>query len=437
MTPGLTTALIFVVMLVLLSGGMPFTFAIGGTALLFTVLLWGVDGLAIVARSTAGTMQTTYFLAIPLFILMSDFLEKSGLADDLYQLMYTSLGRIRGGLAIGTVVICTLFAAMAGISAAATVSMGLIALPSMLKRGYNKQLAIGCIAAGGALGILIPPSVSMIVLGVTASVSVGKLFAGGYLPGFMLAAMFVLYIFARTSLEPNAGPALSREERPPWRSVLVQLRSLLLPLMIIISVIGSMFSGIATPTEAAAVGALGALISATIKHRVNRRFIQDCSKETLRISTFIMWVIVASSWFSAVYNQVGGPALVTQAVQTMGANRWVIIIGMQVVLIALGMFLDTSAIILITIPVFMPIVNVLGFDPVWFGVLFIVNMEMGFLTPPYGVNLFYLRSIAPEGITMLDIYKSVVPFVFIQLVGLAICMLLPETILFLPRLIFG
>ena len=434
---GIVTILIFVTLIVLLAAGVPFAFAIGGTALLYTVLLWGVKGLGIVSLQTIGTMLSTVLLAIPLFILMANFLQRSGVADDLYQLMYTSLGRIRGGLAVGTVIICTLFAAMAGVSGAATVSMGLIALPSMLKRNYNKTIAIGCISAGGALGVLIPPSVSMVVLSVMMGISVGQLFAGGILSGLLLSTLFIIYIGLRSFLQPNIAPAIPIEERPPLRAVLLQLRSLLLPLFIIVAVLGSIFAGIATPTEAAAVGALGALISATIKRKMNWHLISESSTETLRLTTFIMWIIVSAMWFSAVYTRIGGPVFINDMIQNLGVDRWAVLIGMQIVLIIFGMFMDTSGIILITIPIFMPIIHMLDFNPVWFGILFMMNMEMGFLTPPFGINLFYLKAIAPEDVSMTDIYRSVVPFVFLQLTGLIIVMLIPQIALFLPELIFG
>ena len=437
MNVGLATLLLFGILALLIATGTPVAFAIGFTALLVALFLWGPAGLNMVATSTLGTMLSTLLLAIPLFVLMANFLQKSGIADDLYALMYNSLGRLRGGLAVGTVVICTMFAAMAGISGAGTVSMGLIALPSMLKRNYDKRMAIGSIMAGGALGVLIPPSVAFIMYGLVSGVSVGKLFAGGIFPGLLLSTLFIIYIIVRSHLNPSLGPELPREERVPLRAVLFQLKALILPVLIIVGVLGSIFSGLATPTEASAVGAVGAIISAGIHRKLNWALVKECSNETLKITAMILWIIVAATWLTTVYAAIGGPQFINELVQVLGVSRWIILIGMQVILIILGMFMDASGIILITVPIFMPIIRMLGFDPLWFGVLFMVNMEMGFLTPPFGVNLFYMKGIVPKGITMGDIYRSIIPFVFLQLTGLIIVVLVPEIALFLPRLIFG
>lgn len=437
MSEGPVIILLFATMMVMLVIGAPFAFSIGATALLFAYFVWGPSSLAMVAVCTFGTMTTTIFLALPLFILMGNFLQRSGIADDLYELMYNSLGRVKGGLAAGTVVICTMFAAMTGISGAATISMGVIALPSMLKRNYDKRMAIGCISAGGALGILIPPSVAMIIYGTVGGVSIGRLFAGGILPGFMLCTLFVAYILIRTALNPSLGPALPREERTSLRVIVSQSRALILPIVLIVSVLGSIFSGIATPTEAAAVGAFGAIVSAAINRRLNWSLTMECCKQTLKFTVMIMWIVVCAGWLSSTYAGLGGPTLVNELIESVGANRWVILICIQGLLIIMGMLMETTGIILITVPIFVPIIHALNFDPVWFGILFIMNMEMAFLTPPFGVNLFYMRVVVPPGITMGDIYRSVIPFVLLQLTGLAIVMLIPKIALLLPSLIFG
>ena len=431
------TLLLFGTLVVILVLGTPFAFALGATAVLFAWLLWGPGSLNMVAITTLGTMLTTLFLAVPLFILMGNFLQRSGIADDLYGLMYSLLGRIRGGLAVGTIVICTMFAAMAGISGAATVTMGVVALPSMLKRNYDKRMAMGSISAGGALGILIPPSVTMILYGVMATVSVGKLFAGGLLPGLLLSTLFIIYILIRSRLNPEMGPALPPEERVPLRAVLSQLRAVVLPVLLIIAVLGSIFSGIATPTEAAAVGAFGAIMATGIHRKLSWRLVQECSTETLRLTCMVIWIAVCAIWLSSVYTATGGPEFVNQVVQSLEVNRWLIIIGMQAILFGLGMMMDPAGIIFITVPIFIPIITMLGFDPVWFGILFVMNMEMAYLTPPFGFNLFYMKAIAPKGITMVDIYRSVIPFVLLQLIGLIVVMIFPKIATLLPSLLFG
>jgi len=437
MSVGLTTLLLLVSMLLLLAAGVPFAFCIGGVALLFTPLLWGVGGFYMVATQTLGTMRSTVLLALPLFYLMAMVLQRSGIADEMYELMYSLLGRMRGGLAVGTIMICTIFAAMAGISGAATVTMGLIALPSMLKRNYDKRLVIGCISAGGALGVLIPPSVTFIIYGVMADVSIGRLFAGGVFPGFLLSTLFNVYIIVRSRLNPDLGPALPPEERTPLRAILPHFKALALPMVLIVGVLGSIFSGMATPTEAAAVGAFGALICTAVHRKLRLPLIRESCHETLRLTAMVMWIVVAATWFSSIYSAIGGPAFINQIILSLGVNPWFVLVGIQIILIILGMIMETTGIIMITVPIFIPIIAALGFDPVWFGVLFVMNMEMGFLTPPFGVNLFYMKGIVPEGITMGDIYRSIVPFVFLQLTGLIIVMLVPKIALFLPNLWLG
>lgn len=437
MSEGPVIILLFFTMIVMLLVGSPFAFSIGATALLFAYFVWGPASLAMVAVCTFGAMSTTVFLALPLFILMGTFLERSGIADGLYELMYKSIGRVKGGLASGTVIICTMFAAMTGISGAATISMGVIALPSMLKRNYDKRIAIGCISAGGALGILIPPSVAMIIYGTVGGVSIGRLFAGGILPGLLLAALFIVYIHIRAALNPSLGPALPREERASLRVIISQLRSLILPIVLIVSVLGSIFSGVATPTEAAAVGAFGSIVAAAINRRLNWSLTMECCRQTLKFTAMIMWIVICANWLSSTYAGLGGPMLVDELIKSAGVNRWIVLICIEGLLIIMGMIMETTGIILITVPIFVPIIHALNFDPVWFGILFIMNMEMAFLTPPFGVNLFYMRVVVPPGTTMGDIYRSVTPFVFLQLTGLAIVMLVPKIALLLPDLVFG
>ena len=437
MSTGTATLLLFSVLTIVIFAGPPLALGIGFTALVVAFFLWGPASLNMVATSTLGTMLSTLLLAIPLFIFMAKFLEKSGLAEDLYDLMYHLLGRVRGGLGAGTVIICTIFAAMAGVTAAATVSMGLIALPSMLKRGYNKNLSIGCIMAGGALGVLIPPSVPFIVYGLVSRVSVGKLFAGALPAGLVLSSLFIIYIIIATRINPCLGPALPPNERLPFRKVWSKFMALVLPVFIIIAIFGAMFSGAATPTEASAIGALGAIVSSAVQRRLSWSLVWESCTETMRITVMILWIIATATWISNVYAAISGPQFVSQVVQNLGANRWLIMIGIQMVLIFLGCFMDVSGIIMLTVPVFDPVIRCLGFDPLWFGVLFVVNMEMSYLTPPFGVNLFYMKGIVPPGITTADIYRSVTPFLLLQLTGLIILALVPEIVTFLPNLIFG
>ncbi|MFC2033140.1 TRAP transporter large permease subunit, partial [Chloroflexota bacterium] len=362
---------------------------------------------------------------------------RSGIAENMYSMIYLWMGPVRGGLAMGTVLICTIVAAMTGISGTAAVTMGIIALPSMLNRKYDKKLAMGSIMAGAALGPLIPPSVIFIVYGMYAEVSVGRLFAGGIFPGLLLSALFCIYIATRSFLQKDLAPALPREERGTWKQKFVSLKSVILPALLILLVLGSIFTGAATPTEAAGVGALGALICALLTRRLTWEILKESSFRSVRTSAMSIWILFGATTFASVYTALGGGQMVTDFVGGLDISKWTIIIGMQVSLVFLGCFLDALSILMITVPVFLPIIKAIGFDPVWYGVVFCVNMELAYLTPPFGFNLFYMRGVAPKNITMGDIYRSVVAFLPLQLIGLILVIVFPKIILWFPDAIFG
>ncbi len=429
------TILVFGLFLLVLAMGLPVVFGLGGVAVIATYFLWGPQALHMIATRTFTGANSFVLLAIPMFIFMGCMLERSGLARDLYTMMYKWMGPIRGGLAIGTVVICTIFAALVGISGAATVSMGLVALPSMLKHNYNKQIGIGCIAAGGALGVLIPPSVLMIILGLYTNTSIGGLYAGGIMPGILLSILFCSYIFIACWLKKEWGPAIPPEERATWSEKFIALKAVILPIVLIVGILGSIFMGAATPSEAAALGAVGSIACAAIYRQLDLKTLRDSLRTTLRLSCMVMWIIFGASVFTALYTAIGAQDLIRQLLSYLPGGRWGMVVGMQIIWVIMGCFLDPTGIIMITAPIFFPIVNSLGFDPVWFGVLFVVNMEMGFISPPFGFNLFYLQAIAPKGVVMMDIYKSIIPFMLLQATGLVLCMLFPEIILWLPKLL--
>jgi len=431
----LLTILVFGLFFIFLFMGLPVVFSLGGTAVIATYFLWGPQALHMIANRTFTNANSFVLLAIPMFIFMGCMLEKSGIAQDLYSMMFKWMGPVRGGLAIGTVAICAIFAAMVGITGAATVSMGLVALPSMLKHHYDKKIAIGCISAGGALGVLIPPSVLMIILGLYTNTSIGALYAGGILPGILLAIFFIVYIVIACLFRPEWGPALPREERATWKEKLVALRAVLLPIALILGVLGSIFMGAATPSEAAALGAVGSIICAAVYRSLNRTTLRDALQITLRLSCMVMWIIFGASVFTALYTAIGAHDLTRQILSHIPGGRWGMVIGMQIIWMIMGCFLDPNGIIMITAPIFFPIIHSLGFDPVWFGVLFVINMEMGYLTPPFGFNLFYMQAVVPKGIVMADIYRSIVPFVILQFLGLVLCMIFPDIILYLPKLL--
>ena len=432
LSPLALTLVLFGSMFLLLALGLPLTFVIGSIGALATYFLWGPNALYNVATRAFASTLDFVLLAIPLFILMASILQRSGIADALYDTIHKWFGGLNGGLAAGTVVIAAMFAAMSGVAAAATVSLGLIALLAILKRKYNKVMVTGAIQAGGALGILIPPSVEMIVFALFAKQSVGKMFMGGVFPGLLLASFFIIYILVRCYLQPQMGPALSKEERATWREKFSSLRQVVLPVLVILGVLGSIYMGIATPTESAAVGVLGALISAAVYGTFNWPMLKESAFTTLRVSTMIMWILFGSYAFSSVYIALGASEVVKQGLSLMPGGPWGILIGMQLSFFILGTILDTFGIIMITAPLYLPIVAELGFDPVWFGILYVMNVEMAFLTPPYGICLFYMKSVAPKEVTMLDIYRSIIPFVALQALGLITVMIFPQIALWLP-----
>ena len=432
MNVGLLTLLLFGSLFILLAAGMPVAFALAGVTGLYGYLLFGTKSFYIITTHVYGSMVNAILLAIPLFFLMAHVLQHSGIADDLYGAAHRWVGGLKGGLAMGTVVICTLFAAMSGISGAATVSMGLIALPAMLKRGYNKQIAVGCIAAGGVLGILIPPSVIMILYAMIARESVGGMFFGGIIPGLILSTLYILYIGIRSALQPHLAPAVPIEERGSLREKIISLRSVVLPFLLILLVLGSIYSGAATPTEAAGVGAFGAFVCAMIYGRLSWRVVLEAVRGTFVVTGMVMWIVAAAAAFTGLYIALGAQQLIIELVTGLEVNPWFIVIGMQIILFFLGMAMDDFAIVILTCPIFVPIITTLGFNTLWFGILLVVNMQMAFLTPPFGYNLFYLRGVAPKGVTMGDIYRSIVPFVGLQAIGLALVMIFPQLALWLP-----
>ena len=427
--PEWLTVILFGSLVLLLLAGLPLVFAIGGIATFFIIFLWGPQALPVLANRTYMAMDMFLLVAVPMFIFMGAMLQRCGIAEDMYELMYHWMGGLRGGLAGGTVLICTLFAAMVGISGAATTSMGLIALPSMRKRGYKNDIAIGCITAGGSLGILIPPSVLMIILALTAKLSVGQLFIAGILPGMLLSGLFVGYILIRCYIQKDLGPAVPPDSRLPAAERFRLLRALLLPVGLIFAVMGSMFFGLATPSEASAIGALGAMIKRTF----NWKNFSSALFITLRLSTMVIWIVFAASAFTALYAVTGASSLVRSLITGIG-DPWMVIITMQLILLVLGMFFDPTGIVLLTAPLFFPIVTSLGFDPLWFAILFVINMELAFLTPPFGFNLFYMKAVVPKDVTMVDIYKSSTPFVLLMILGLGLCMTFPAIITWLPGL---
>lgn len=435
MNPGLVVAVMFLAVVVLFILRTPVAFTLGVVGIGALLLINGPRFLLMLPPSILETMTSIILLAIPLFIFIGCMLEKSGIADEIFEMIYKWLGPVPGGLAIGTVFICVVFAAMVGVVGAATVTMGLIALPAMLKRNYKSTLAIGCISGGGALGFLIPPSVTMIVYASLSNLSIGKMFLAGILPGLLLASLFVLYIFIRSILDPTLAPPIPKEERATWGEKLITVKNLIMPFVLIFSIMGTIFSGLATPTEAAAVGAFVSMIIVLVRERSLKEtlsVVTQAAEKTANLTSMVLWIIIGCLAFSAVVNTLGLPHLLKELIDSLGVNRWVVLIAMQISFFLLGMVMDDLPIIMITVPIYVPLINLLGFDPLWFGILFIVNMQMAYLTPPFGFVLFYMKGVVPPQISMGHIYRSVWPFIGLQALCLIIIMLFPEVVLWLP-----
>jgi len=376
------TILVFGTLFILLTTGLPVSFALGGVGLVYTFFLWGPNAMGAIAFAAYDNWSSNILMAAPMFLLMGTMLQESGIADDVYEMFYLWMGGIRGGLAMGTVVICTIFAAIMGVSGASTITMGLIALPSMFKRGYNKDIVIGSIAAGGVLGILIPPSVIMIVYAMVARESVGELFAGGIIPGVVLASLYILYIGIRSHFQPHMGPAIAREDLPSFKEKLVSLKAVILPILMISLVLGTIYAGVCTPTEASAIGALGALVCAALQKKLSWRVVFRSTRKTLELTGMILWILLGAALFNSLYRAAGAQQLIVSMVSDLGWNPWSVIILMQLSLFILGMLMDDFAVVMLCVPLYVPIVKAFGFNSLWFAMLFMVNMQMAYLTPP-------------------------------------------------------
>ena len=415
--------------------GLPIGFALGGVALIYAFFLWGPHALGIAAFAALSTMQPFIFVALTLFILMGMILERSGVANAMYDTMYKWMGPINGGLAMGTVIICTLIAAMVGIMGAGIVTAGVIAMPEMFRRKYDKRMVMGSIMSGGVLGTLIPPSIPMILYSLYAKLSVGRMFAGGLIPGIMLSSFYCIYIAIRCFRNPVLGPALPIEDRVDLKEKFVSLRNSILPILLIVSVLGSIFTGAATPTEAASVGAFGAFVCSLIYRKFSWGMLKEACYGTTRLMGLILWIMVGIGVFNSFFMGMGGAHLVEGL--TVGVNRWVVLIVMQLSLFVMGMFLDDYAIVMIATPIYAPVILHLGFDPLWFGILFIMNMQMAMLTPPYGFATFYMKALVPKDILITDIWRAIIPFVLLQGLGLIIVMVFPKLATFIPGLVFA
>ncbi len=425
-------------MLMLLTGQRVFG-AIGFVAATAALFLWGDGGTEMAFSAAMKLMKWYPLLTLPLFIYMGYMLSESKIADDLYQMFHVWMGPLNGGLAIGTIGLMVVISAMNGLSVAGMAIGATIALPELLRRGYDKVMVTGVIQAGSSLGILVPPSVVLVLYGMIARQPVGQLWLAGVFPGFMMATLFVIYIVIRCKIQPSLGPALPKEERQVgWIEKLRLLRAGILPLLIFFSMTGLFLMGYTSLVESSAVGAAAATLAALVKRRLSAQVMEKVIRKTLAVSCMFMWIILAALCFGAVFDGLGAvKAIEYLFVERLDLGPWEILILMQLSYIVMGMFLDDTAMLVIVAPLYVPLVQVLGFDLVWYGVLYTITCQIAYMTPPFGYNLFLMRAMAPPEITLGDIYRSITPFVLVMIFGLAMVMIFPQIAMWLPNLYYA
>lgn len=439
-SPWLLTVLMLGLLAIGIFSGFPLAFMMAGVGFIFGILFMGdrIYGMAIAA--IYKTMESYVLLAVPLFVFMGAMLGQSGVTERLFGTMHLIMGGLRGGLALATMFVATIFAACTGIIGASVVTMGIVALPPMLKRGYDKALACGTVCAGGTLGILIPPSIMIVIYGPLAGISVGRLFAGAFVPGFILSTLYMLYIGIRCWLRPELGPALPEEERravPASKKVLALLAQLVPPVLLILGVLGTIFAGIATPTEAAGAGAFIATGLAVAYRKYNWRVLKNTVYETMKVTSFIMLLTIGATIFTAVFQYLGGGKFATAVLAAVPGGKWGPFAVMMFIIFILGMLIEWIGSIFIVVPLFTPVAAELGFDPLWFAIAVCVCYQTGFLSPPNAHAIFYLKGVAPPEVRVEDIIKGVWPYIGLILIGLAIITIFPELVLWLPSIIVG
>jgi tripartite ATP-independent transporter DctM subunit len=431
--------LMFASMMLLLLTGQRFFGVIGFVAAAFALMLWGTGGEEMPFNAAFVLFNWYPMLTLPLFVYMGYMLSESGIADDLYKMFHVWFGPIRGGLAIGTILLMVVIAAMNGLSVAGMAIGASIALPELLRRGYDKVMVTGVIQAGSSLGILIPPSVVLVLYGLIARQPMGQLWLAGVFPGLLLASLFIAYVAIRCYLQPGLGPVLPADERKvSWGTKIRLLGAGVIPFLIFFSMTGLFLMGKTSLVESSAVGAAGATLAAIFRRRLTWPVLEQTVRKTLGISCMFLWIILAALCFGAVFDGLGAVhGLRYLFLEKWGLDPWTILIMMQISYLLMGTFLDDTAMLVIVAPLYVPIVIALGFDPVWYGVLYTITCQIAYMTPPFGYNLFLMRAMAPPEITLGDIYKSIVPFVFVMIIGLAIVMIFPQIALWLPNQYYG
>jgi tripartite ATP-independent transporter DctM subunit len=434
----LITLLMVGSLLLLLIIGMPMAFALGFVAVAFAWAFFGWNALQLITSRIYGFVSVYVLLSVPMFLLMAAIMDRSGVARDLYDAMSVWAGGLPGGVGLMTLIAAVFMAATTGIIGGEIILLGLVALPQMLRLGYDKNLAIGIICAGGSLGTMIPPSIVLIFYGLTANVSIGELFIAVVMPGLLLAALYLVYTSVRCGLRPELGPPLPLVERSmPLRAKFRMLGGLVLPMGIAFGVLGAIYFGIAAVTEAAAVGVAGTIFAAWVRGTLTWQLLRESVYQTMSTCGLLLWLTFGATALIGVYNLLGGIRFIHDAMGNLPFEPIVVVLLMMAVLIVLGMFMDWVGILLLTMPIFVPIVENLGYDPIWFGILFCMNMQISYLSPPFGPAAFYLKSVAPPEISLQDIFRALWPFMLMQLLAMFLVIMFPEIALWLPRALRG
>jgi tripartite ATP-independent transporter DctM subunit len=432
MSPMIIALIIASSLLIALLTGLPVTFCLLGVSVFCFLIISGPASIAMASSALVGQISVEIYLAIPLFIFMAALMQESKVGYVIYDSMSQLMGSIRGGLAMGTIIATTLIAALSGIGATGTTMMGLVALPQMYRYKYHKGIVLGSIAAGGALGPLIPPSVLMIIVAGYADLSVGKLFLGGIIPGIMVTIFYCFYIGIRCYFSPQDGPPLPTEKLLPWKEKFKLLRNIIFPIFLAFFILFAIYSGISTPTEASSIGVLGALITMIYSKMFKWENIKNALTLSLKINGMVMWVLLGGGVYSTLITSTGTSSLVTNLFTSLSLGPTGSIMVMMIIPFIMGMFIDPVAIVMICVPIFMVVIKALGLDILWVMLLFIIVVIIGYISPPFGVNLFYMKGVAPAGTKMIDVYKGILPFVLINIVMLVLCIIFPEIVLYLP-----
>jgi tripartite ATP-independent transporter DctM subunit len=430
--------LMLVVLIIVMMFGHPIAFVFGGVGLIFGYLLRGKSVFYMFTSQAMGTMDSGMLVAVVMFIFMANLLVRSGIAEDLFEAIRWIMGPLRGGVAIAVIIVCMILAACTGIVGAAIVSMGLAALPMMMKYKYEKGLAAGTICAGGTLGIMLPPSIMLIVMADLTGLSAGKLLVGGIFPGFVLGGLYILYIAIRCGLRPELGPPLTVEERasmPVSARLKLAFKAMVAPGLLILVVLGSIFTGTTTVREASGVGAVGSFLIVLAYRRFSWGMLREALQGTAKSVAMVMFLIVATNCFTAVFLDFGGGKVIMEYMVASGLGKWGVFFIMMLIIFILGMPIEWVGIIYLVIPIFLPIAIKFGMDPLWFTLCVAVNLQNAFISPPAGASMFYLLGVSKGTLTTMDVFKGVMPFVILQLIGLAICVAFPSAVLFLPNLI--